>query len=141
MTNLDHIQSLIRHGAQLRGEDGSLTPLTEAFYHKAVEACRTGGYNAATYDLGCFRASTASSGWPSGRTAMSTPAALKAFAPALPAEAHRAATKGPTGLFCLVPQEHIVRLHGLRRAFVPWSILLHSNTLYLCTLWRESCDK
>ena len=25
MTNLDHIQSLIRHGAQLRGEDGSLT--------------------------------------------------------------------------------------------------------------------
>ena len=51
MTNLDHIQSLIRHGAQLRGADGSLTPLTEAFYHKAVEACRTGGYNAATYDL------------------------------------------------------------------------------------------
>lgn len=51
MTNLDHIQSLIRHGAQLRGEDGSLTPLTEAFYHKAVEACQAGGYNAATYDL------------------------------------------------------------------------------------------
>jgi len=51
MTNLDHIQTLIRHGAQLRGEDGSLTPLTEAFYHKAVEACHTGGYNAATYDL------------------------------------------------------------------------------------------
>ena len=51
MTNLDHIQSLVRHGAQLRGEDGSLTPLTEAFYHNAVEACHTGGYNAATYDL------------------------------------------------------------------------------------------
>ena len=31
MTNLDHIQSLIHHGAQLRGH--------------------TGGYNAATYDL------------------------------------------------------------------------------------------
>jgi len=51
MTNLDHIQTLIRHGAQLRGEDGSLTPLTEVFYHKAVEACKSGGYNAATYDL------------------------------------------------------------------------------------------
>ena len=52
MTNLDHISTLIRHGAQLRStEDGSLMPLTEAFYHKAVEACHTGGYNAATYDL------------------------------------------------------------------------------------------
>jgi hypothetical protein len=29
MTNLDHIQSLIRHGALLRREDGSLMPLTE----------------------------------------------------------------------------------------------------------------
>ena len=26
-------------------------PLTETFYHKAVEGCHTGGYNAATYDL------------------------------------------------------------------------------------------
>ena len=51
MTNLDHIQSLIHHGAQLRGEGGTLMPLTEAFYHKAVEGCHTGGYNAATYDL------------------------------------------------------------------------------------------
>ena len=25
--------------------------LTEDFYHQAVEACRTGGYNAATYEL------------------------------------------------------------------------------------------
>ena len=52
MTNLDHILSLIRHGAQLRNpDDGSLIPLTEDFYHKAVEACHSGGYNAATYEL------------------------------------------------------------------------------------------
>lgn len=52
MTNLDHILSLINHGAQLRNTDtGSLIPLTEDFYHKAVEACKRGGYNAATYDL------------------------------------------------------------------------------------------
>lgn len=52
MTNLDHIRSLAAHGAQLRNtEDGSLMPLTEDFYRKAVEACHTGGYNAATYDL------------------------------------------------------------------------------------------
>ena len=67
MTNLDHIQSLIRHGAQLRGEDGSLT---------------------------FFRASTASFGWPSGRTATPTPAAQRVSAPALPAEGHRAAQRG-----------------------------------------------
>lgn len=52
MTNLDHILSLINHGAQLRNPDsGSLIPLTEAFYIEAVEACHRGGYNAATYDL------------------------------------------------------------------------------------------
>ena len=52
MTNLDHILSLIRHGAMLRNqEDGSLMPLTEDFYRDAVEACNKGGYNAATYDL------------------------------------------------------------------------------------------
>ena len=52
MTNLDHIQSLIRHGTQLRNQEtGSLMPLSEVFYHKAVEACNKGGYNAATYEL------------------------------------------------------------------------------------------
>ena len=52
MTNLDHILSLIRHGAKLRNQDdGSLMPLTEDFYHHAVEACNKGGYNAATYEL------------------------------------------------------------------------------------------
>ncbi len=52
MTNLDHINSLIAHGAQLRNPDtGSLIPLTEGFYHKAVEACRKGGCNAIAYDL------------------------------------------------------------------------------------------
>ena len=40
-------------------------------------------------------ASTASFGWPSGRTAASTPAALKGSAPALPAEPH---TRLPRGL-------------------------------------------
>ena len=52
MTNLDHILSLTRHGAKLRNqEDGSLMPLTEDFYHHAVEACNKDGYNAATYEL------------------------------------------------------------------------------------------
>ena len=52
MTNLSHIESLKRHGAQIRNQqDGTLIPLTEDFYHQAVEACRTGGYNAATYEL------------------------------------------------------------------------------------------
>ena len=52
MTNLDHILSLIQHGAKLRNqEDGSLVPLTEDFYHYAVDACSKGGYNAATYEL------------------------------------------------------------------------------------------
>ena len=51
MTNLDHILSLIHHGAKLRSqEDGSLMPLTEDFYHNAVEACNKGGYNAASYE-------------------------------------------------------------------------------------------
>ena len=47
----------------------------------------------------CYRASTVSSGWLFVRTAMSTPAALRASAHALPAEAHRADTKGSSGLF------------------------------------------
>ena len=52
MTNLEHIRSLAAHGAQLRNtDDGSLTPLTEVFYRRAVEACRAGGCNAITYDL------------------------------------------------------------------------------------------
>ena len=52
MTNLDHIITLQRHGAQLRNpDDGSLIPLTEDFYRRAVEACHSGGYNAATYEL------------------------------------------------------------------------------------------
>ena len=52
MTNLNHIESLKRHGAQIRNQqDGTLIPLTEDFYQQAVEACRTGGYNAATYEL------------------------------------------------------------------------------------------
>ena len=50
MTNLDHINSLRSHGAQLKAED-TLIDLTAAFYEKAVEACRSGGFNAVTYDL------------------------------------------------------------------------------------------
>ena len=52
MTNLDHIATLQRHGAQLRNpDDGSLIPLTEDFYRRAVEECIRGGYNAVTYEL------------------------------------------------------------------------------------------
>ncbi len=52
MTDLDHINSLINHGAQLlNSETGSLIPLTESFYRKAVEACRKGRCNAITYNL------------------------------------------------------------------------------------------
>lgn len=50
MTNLDHINSLRSHGAQIKAED-TLIDLTAAFYEKAVEACRNGGFNAVTYDL------------------------------------------------------------------------------------------
>ena len=46
-----HIHTLAAHGAQLRSSDGgSLIPLTEDFYRRAVEACHSGGYNAATYE-------------------------------------------------------------------------------------------
>ena len=106
MTNLDHIQSLIRHGAQLRGEDGSLTPLTEAFYHNAVEACHTGGYNAATYDLVLpgIDSELWLAIWKDGHadwTATPTPAAQRVSAPALPAEGHRAAQRGLRASFGL----------------------------------------
>lgn len=50
MTNLEHINSLRSHGAQIKAED-TLIDLTTAFYEKAVEGCRAGGYNAVTYDL------------------------------------------------------------------------------------------
>ena len=50
MTNLDHINSLRSHGAQIKAED-TLIDLTAAFYEKAVEACRNGGFTAVTYDL------------------------------------------------------------------------------------------
>ncbi len=52
MTNLDHIINLINHGAQLlNSETGSLIPLTESFYRKAVETCRRSCCNAITYNL------------------------------------------------------------------------------------------
>ena len=100
MTNLDHIQSLIRHGAQLRGEDGSLTPLTEAFYHNAVEACHTGGYNAATYDL-VLPGSRTRWAFASGKTDTLIPAACGASATALPGKATQAATRGLRASFGL----------------------------------------
>lgn len=47
-----HIHTLAAHGAQLRNsDDGSLIPLTEDFYEKAVADCNTGGYNAVCFDL------------------------------------------------------------------------------------------
>lgn len=51
MTNLDHIHTLIRHGAEIRQPDGTHFPLTDDFYNKAVEACGRDGYNAICYDL------------------------------------------------------------------------------------------
>ena len=69
------------HGAQLRNpDDGSLIPLTEDFYRRAVEACHTGGYNAATYELVLP---------PFGKTVTSIPAARRASARAWPGEATR----------------------------------------------------
>ena len=50
MTNLDHIRSLINHGACIKAGEQQI-PLTEDFYQQAVEQCRTGGYNAVTFDL------------------------------------------------------------------------------------------
>ena len=50
MTNLEHINSLRSHGAQIKTGD-TLIELTTAFYEKAVAGCREGGYNAVTYDL------------------------------------------------------------------------------------------
>ena len=50
MTNLEHINSLRNHGAQIKAGD-TLVELTTAFYEKAVAGCREGGYNAVTYDL------------------------------------------------------------------------------------------
>ena len=50
MTYLDHINSLASHGACIKADDQRI-PLTEAFYRKAVEECKSGGYNAITYDL------------------------------------------------------------------------------------------
>ena len=46
-----HIQSLNNNGACIRRPDGTKEPITMDFYRKAVEQCRTGGYNAVTYEL------------------------------------------------------------------------------------------
>lgn len=48
---IDHIKSLERHGAKIKLQDGTLIPVNESFYRKAVNECKTGGYNAATYEL------------------------------------------------------------------------------------------
>ena len=50
MTNLDHILNLANHGACIKAGDTRI-PLTEDFYRKAVEACKTGRCNAITYEL------------------------------------------------------------------------------------------
>ena len=46
-----HIQSLNNNGARIKAPDGTTEPVTMDFYRKAVEQCRTGGYNAVTYEL------------------------------------------------------------------------------------------
>lgn len=46
-----HIQSLSNNGARIKAPDGTTEPVSIDFYRKAVEQCRTGGYNAVTYEL------------------------------------------------------------------------------------------
>ena len=48
---MNHIESLSRHGAQIRMPDGTLKSLTPEFYEAAVYECQEKGYRAATYDL------------------------------------------------------------------------------------------
>ena len=50
MTNIDHIESLSRHGAQIRTPDG-LKKLDGAFYQSAIDACTQAGANALCYEL------------------------------------------------------------------------------------------
>ena len=50
MTSLDHIKTLANHGACIKAGDQRI-PLTEDFYRKAVEECKTGRCNAITYEL------------------------------------------------------------------------------------------
>ena len=52
MTNLDHINSLISHGAMLRDQvDWSTIPLTVDFYHEAIQHCETAGCEAIVFGL------------------------------------------------------------------------------------------
>ena len=46
-----HIQSLNNNGARIKAPDGTTEPVTMDFYRRAVEQCRTGGFNAVTYEL------------------------------------------------------------------------------------------
>lgn len=46
-----HIRSLSNNGACLRKPDGTTEPVTMDFYHKAVQHCIDGGFNAVTYEL------------------------------------------------------------------------------------------
>ena len=50
MTNLEHIESLSRHGAQIRTPDG-LKKLDSTFYQNAVDACIRSGANAICNEL------------------------------------------------------------------------------------------
>ena len=50
MKNLDHIESLSRHGAQIRTPDG-LKKVDGAFYQSAIDACNDSGANAICYEL------------------------------------------------------------------------------------------
>ena len=52
MTYLDHINSLISHGAMLRDQvDWSTTPLTVDFYNGAIQDCQKGGCECIVYGL------------------------------------------------------------------------------------------
>ena len=52
MSNLDHINSLISHGAMLRDQvDWSTVPLTVDFYNNAVRHCKTYSCEAIVFGL------------------------------------------------------------------------------------------
>ena len=52
MSDLDHINSLISHGAMLRDQvDWSTVPLTVDFYNEAVQHCKTDGCETIVFGL------------------------------------------------------------------------------------------
>ena len=49
--NESHIRSLVKNGVCIKAPDGTMEPVTMEFYHRAVEQCRKGDFNAVTFEL------------------------------------------------------------------------------------------